>query len=536
MKIHTGAFMKSNNNFHFFALGMIILGAFFLGMFFYTGLYASDDSRYLGLLREARFGVAAVPELAVARWLISLPILAYGQLFGIGAFWVASLHTIQYLGLIIVAAYLTRLMASDWASVAAGVLVASCPLVLIYSGAILPDNLLTLLIVSGLIFAIKSHEARSHREALTWAVLVGSAVGLSFTVKEPSIIFTAFAPLLCVVSFVKSRMDGVRIAIAIGAGFLLVLAIDMVICTWLFGDPIVRLRLGSVPSVLESARTAMEKQGRLPIARIDKAARAVSLIWHGIGYIFVPLAILSPLFLIIRPWRSFPIAALALTACATVAYHVLGSLSIREYVGIWIQARYLTVGAVLLLILVVVLADRAIRMASVQLPAAKPILGVLAAAAVLAFAGWSIAGAERWAGQIYRAPMVQEVLAFAERPRPDDLPVYAYGRVVGIVQLAALEGIARLPPIEHAGDRFIVLMDRHVGDPFLKGLLTPADWTAREMTAAEHGVLVWNSRRAALLAALGWPDTSMLVPPRKLSIYLVERRGDRSVGDLANPS
>src|SRR5262249_20686731 len=91
--------------------------------------------------------------------------------------------------------------------------------------------------------------------------------------------------------------------------------------------------------------------------------------------------------------------------------------------------------------------------------------------------------------------------------------VLPYGiKDLHIYPLSQLDEAARASP-------FLLFMAKSEGNPVNAGILQSNEFEVQELTAKEHGVLMWTDRSAELKAACGWPDRAFMVPPQSLVIY-----------------
>jgi len=207
-------------------------------------------------------------------------------------------------------------------------------------------------------------------------------------------------------------------------------------------------------------------------------------------------------------------------------FHVLGTISLTEYIGVPLKPRYWAPAAVLLIILAVAIGDELLnRWAR---PRIQPMVRIIAFACVLAVVASSVLTAAPRAGRIYWSPLVQEFLAAYSMTRASKpkMPIFAGPEITARVLPYPLEhDVHPASQLEGAikGDlpAFLLFMDESEADPIEAGLLPNEGFEVRKLTADQHGVLMWVDRAAALKAAFGWPDPTAIVPPRSLVIYKV---------------
>lgn len=526
--------MRSVEPWYATAVTLLACSTLGLAIFFFGGFYGFDDWQYSAFLRSMVHGGDVSPTLGAARWLISLPYAAYGLLFGLEPYWAVSLHSLQYLVLVLATVGLTRMLASRSASLAAGTLAATCPLIALYSGILLPDILTALLIVAEIAFVLFAYRARDRRRTLLWCAAAGFTHAMVFITKEPGVIFVLAAPILVVALFLRERRLGLQAAGTMAAGFLVGAGLDMALSAMIFGDPIVRLTRGSSEGVMDHARNAMQRQGTYPLDRINRISGNISSQWTvmgvGAGAPFIYASLLAPLLLLAPIFRRFDVLVLSTTLFAAVAYHTFGTLSLREYVGIWLNPRYYAPAAILAFVLAALAVDRLLAISPwprANLAARLVLLGASVVLGVL-----FVAGSAHHAKRIFDMELTDEVHAAPIHigARHPGIPIVAGPFITSrILRFGPIPGLERSRQFDDALRRnpeaVIVLMHTSEGDPSAKGIMPEHGYRAIELAAEEHGLWMWQDRPAALRAAFGKPDPDALQPPQQLRIYRVEREG-----------
>lgn len=309
----------------------LLVGSALLAAYFYVGPFGSDDLQYVQL------AVGGKPSLGTARYAVSGYYLFWARWLDV---WLAAYAFFLYAFALGAAAYVfARKFVAEPAAMLAGVLTAFHPLAFYYAAAILPDNPL------GLFFLIHvgAFAAFAWRNGGLWmAALSGAALGACYATKEASVVFaapTAFAGTWLLVSRRKDVWKGALVFV--GALAVVVLA-DMGISRILFGDPIYRLTYSAEHDVVAKAKVYMDTQGIRPadrfdyvVRRLDEFVPASVLLLNGVAVVGLPL-------LAWRWKRDLFAAALYVSASAVTvfAYLTWGSISIKEYVGVPLQARY----------------------------------------------------------------------------------------------------------------------------------------------------------------------------------------------------
>ena len=507
-----------------FGLAGLIFISVLLAIYFFTGLYGSDDGNYTAILQGMRSGDS---PWGGARWLISVPYALIGQLLGTNLFWSVWVASLWYLALVLVTVFLTRELSSFWPAICAGFLVAACPLVLFYSGALLPDNIIAVAILCEILFAVKAYEATSSAALLRWSGLAGVMQGLAFTVKEPILIFVVVCPILFIALLLRgNRGDALKAGLAMALGFLLVLAFDIALSSALFGEPFARFSENR--NGVFFAQQRMQAEGTYPLERIATAAKRTSSLWkvieHPVGSLFIWGSLLAPMILLIPIFRRFGVVLVSTTLSFMMLFHVLGSISLTSYVGVPLKARYWAPAAVLFLILAVIIVYTCISLAKNR---PRIALSAIAVSAALALGISSIAGVAAHAGQMYSSQLVREFAA-ANAVSKQLFPgtsVYAGPEVTArVLERYGMRGdVTPASLIKQRADTrqapFLLWMSSADGDP-IKSTLLDDSFEVKKLTPKEHGVLVWKDRRSELMSAFGWPDPAALQPPQSLHIFL----------------
>ncbi len=502
-----------------------------LAMLYFGGFYGYDDWQYSSFLRALRYDEEIRPTLGGARWLVSLPYAAYAQLFGLDPYWAVSLHSLEYLALVWIAMALAGLVASPAASIAAGLLLATCPIILLYSGALLPDNIVTLLFLLQFIVFLRFMKFPDEKKALRLAATAGFLHALLYMTKEPSVLFGVGFIVIAVVSYQRSKAVMLRTVLAVFIGFSAGILIDLALGWLVFGDPIVRLSLGGSDHVTNSALNRMVQQGTYPLERLATAALGISSQWQifgvGFGYPILLAAIASPALLLIRAFRRTEVVILSLTALLIVVYHTFGSLSLTQYVGIWLNPRYYAPAAALVILLFVIIADIAIK--HIGSEAVRRVVGSALIFAVLTFSAASVIGSLSQADQVFHMRVVDEVYSAAAHfaVTEPEFPVYAgkfvTQRIVRFGPVANLRGFDEAKRDLRRGQQMIIILYTAEKSFEEAGIPLPNGIIATALGPADHGLLMWKNKISGVADVLGKRNADNQAPLRFIKFFRLQK-------------
>ena len=402
-------------------LMLMALGAL-VGGYYFTGLYGSDDLQYVAGALGLGGSVPEYATLGGGRYTVTAPLRLFLSLAGGDLQLAVAGFTLLYIASAFVVYALVASFAGRRVAAIAGVLVIANPLLFIYSGAVLPDNILAASFTcSVLLLARWCYGADTERAKAKLLVLVGVSAGLCYVTKEASLVF--LLPL-CVYTAYSANRDGgwwrLGASVALGlAGFVIVLAMDMAISTYTFGHPFARLAYASELDLVDGLRSFMDRQGTYPWERLKTVWDQIWSSWPGV---VIYLAAAVYLAVIRGSFASFVRSAdgvVALSAAWTFAYLTWGSVSLREYIGVPIQERYFAPVAVLLCVLLARAAGELHKRHS----------GGSSWPAVVGLAllvGWQVTWPLERAGNIYRAVEHRELsaLVVAQKLSSPSVPIF----------------------------------------------------------------------------------------------------------------
>lgn len=393
-----------------------------IGGYFFAGLYGSDDLQYVA----GAYGLGGqVPDYATiggGRYTITAP-LRFFLIASSGDLQIAVLgFTLMYIAGACVVCCLVSRVASKSTALLSGILVVSNPLLFIYSGAVLPDNVLAILYACAALVLARwgvGYDTRLVRFGLL--VLVGGAAGLSYITKEASVVF--MLPLCVYAAYFSIRRGGGAefvMTVSFGLlGFGLVLLGDMALSSYTFGHPFARLAYASELNLVDGVRKFMDRQGTYPWERLSTVWDqfwttwpAVVLYLVGAGYLVAVRGSLVNFF------RSVD-GVIAVSAAWTFAYLTWGSVSLREYIGVPLQERYFAPCAVLLCVL---FARALVELYERHFSGRTR----LACITVVLLVGWQVLWPLDRAGDIYRAAEHRELrtAVASQRLLSPEVPIF----------------------------------------------------------------------------------------------------------------
>ncbi len=389
-------------------LALAVATAALLDFIFFTGIFGSDDGTYLtlagdmlrghqagGNARPSRLGVIAVAAAALC--------IARGE-----AQTASLLFAAFHLGLVLIVYELGARLHGWQAGLTAAVLTAFCPILVVYSGCVLPDTPAALFLAMS--FTVTLARGRTARSGLpssrSWFA-AGVLLGVAYLMKEVSAVF---APVIAIMALWPADGAGTRQRLsrfgAAAGGFAVVVAAHLIVAHALYGSLSVLVkRMDFDPSALDYPILTPWGRGLDALARLDAQLGIFGPVLLG-GVALYP-------FVRGRSW------ALWAAGIWLVAYSIWGSISPRVYVPAPLQARYFTVALPFAIVcLAAVLASgagRLLRSVARWQFADRAVKAALCLAALIFFTG-SVLVVSRLAGSIYYAPEangVSQALDFA---------------------------------------------------------------------------------------------------------------------------
>lgn len=381
--------------------------ALVIGGYFFTGLYGSDDLQYVAGAIGLGGDIPAYATLGGGRYTVTVPLRLFLELGGGDPQLAVVGFTAVYLAIVLGAYLLIAQIHNKATAFVAAALIAANPLLFIYSGAVLPDNILAMSFACAVILLARWGFGSDTRRTRGWLlVLVGVFAGLCYVTKEASLIF--FPPLCVYTVLVAIARGGIRelaAAVAIGLlGFCVVLAVDMALSAYLFGHPFSRLTYAAELDLVVGVRHFMEKQGTYPWERFGTVWDQLWVSWPAVIVYLIGALYLIQLRGSVRAFLLSMDGVIALSVAWTFGYLTWGSVSFREYIGVPLQERYYAPCALLLCIL---MARAVVEFVERHLAGREWVARIGLALLV----GWQVLWPLERAGNIYRAAEHREFRA-----------------------------------------------------------------------------------------------------------------------------
>ncbi|MBI4578913.1 MAG: glycosyltransferase family 39 protein [Planctomycetes bacterium] len=381
-------------------LAAVLALALLISTFFYSGYFASDDASYLYGIKAVCGESRLVPSnLGGVRLGVTAPAALVYRFAHASIFATIASFLIYPPLMALVAYWMGRRIHSVTTGLVAAFLVATCPIVYCFAGAILPDNPmsfwagLSLLAATGAIIAGHREDPRPAREAVGF-LAAGLLLGLAYMAKETALILVvplALAGILAGPRFSIGRLGS--LAVLFVMGFAAALLLEAVCLRQIAGVWFWRLATSQDAAVMTAFRAKAEQQGWQVSARLGALASELRPL---LGAPSVWLLAALPLYPILtRAGEGRRKAALVLLATFiwTFLYLTFGSASFKRYQPPTIQARYYALCVVPFAVMVAqVLTWATERLARLR----RPRILWTAVAALLTLGGPAL-----WAGHLF---------------------------------------------------------------------------------------------------------------------------------------
>jgi hypothetical protein len=407
-------------------------------LFFYTGYYASDDTRYLRAAQQivTEGTLPAQPDAAARRLAIVGWNALVAWLFGFHVPLIAGSYVVFHQLANLLTFALGRRLFDDSVALLATYCTAMTPLAVTFSTTVLPDLPLTCFLLLSLLLFLSSYDLRARdRTALAWLAMfaAGLSVGCGWMAKETALVVL---PFYFVVWLGLEQFRLTRSALVAGSVFALGLiaafAAEWAILSTLTGHSYTRLQW-AVGLRAGAAAVAKRPEGIYPLERLTFIVGHLRT-WFvntRFDYILLACALIYPFL----RGRKLTIWGLALWF---FAFHTWGSTSLSRYLPPPLQARYFTPMLPLLFLVYGFVALKIVR--SVPTAAKRPgwrrgIQALLVAVLVLhPLPG--LHASDRWAGKVYSADKVNASLkAIAGALERGGRPVVLSGTVTEYLDL-----------------------------------------------------------------------------------------------------
>jgi hypothetical protein len=338
--------MTARQNWQMFHPAMIIapLGAVILAYVFYTGLFCSDDTRYLiGIQKITRGEFIDLGSIAERRLIFLLPgALAY-WLSGGGNDAAIAVYSLFYVATPVVAWWATRRYGTGCAFIAA-IVTMMAPLLYVRAGALLPDVSSTF--ISALTMALtmaalrEPFEGTAHRRKL-YVFGMGATAMLGVAIKESNAVIAVLPFMfLSLSAFLERRLgSGFRDVVLAATGVVAVIAVEYILYKLFAGEWHSSLmNRASDHGFLAYTKT----QGFYPWERFIFLMGILDrwTTWmFGLALVSIPVLALAGL--LGKAWvRAWDWIVPAVFFTWTLAYFTIGTSSFSSYVPPVMQERY----------------------------------------------------------------------------------------------------------------------------------------------------------------------------------------------------
>ncbi|MGS1076558.1 ArnT family glycosyltransferase [Pseudoxanthomonas beigongshangi] len=510
---------------NFYALLLVVIGGALISLFYFTGLFGSDDLAYIN--GAAGFGQAPYYALlGAARYTISVPLRVMLELSGNEPQRAAFGFVVVFIALALAVYFLAGKIYDKRVALLSSVLVVVNPVLFFFAGAVLPDNMLSILFVAAvLLFACWYQCVRSNPSSGGWSLFLASTfAALCYVTKEAALAF--FLPVAVYALWTIRKLPLPLAARHLGwglGGTVCVLLGDLLLSYGIFGDPLIRFTVAKNMNVVEEAAKFMSYQGSTPVERFHYAYGQFKALWPA-----VPIYLASILFLV---WQHRSVSRfvcsvdgiVSLSAVWVMLFLTFGTISLHEYVGIPIQVRYYAPAAVLFCVVLARAVSPWLASTTIWRAAAMVLLTALMIYQVTF-------PAER-AGDIYRARefrAFQAAVSNAQERFPG-VPVYAGDyfsfRALGY---GPHHGVSPVKGNLHGGSEAIIIYNpaeaaKHA-DAWPLRCLSTADAGVTDITS-EVAPRMARTRMDGVEAELGFFDWSMTETKPRVLVIMVERDG-----------
>ncbi len=399
----------------------LVVLAFVLDFLFFTGFFASDDAGYLTGARAIAGQGEFEAGLGNTRFGITLPsALVYRLTHSVAA--VAWFHCVYHLILVVLANILGRLLHGERTGLIAAALIAICPLLYGFAGAVLPDNACSVWLAASMIaltLVQQRHPAAESATLTTWHArrarghfVAGVFLGIAYICKESALIMTIPAAIYVMSACRLRSLVWIQNGAFLALGLVAVFAADLVMLRLVSGQWV--SKMGMISDAEDIYLERMSWQGDSPFERFEFAYDKLALWMPAMLWVLLVGSVLYAC------WRDRHLGLMAFFWWPVI-YLTIGTTSLTEWLPSSIQNRYYAIvilPAVLMTAAIVShLVDR--WQASERVPGWSrdrwPVAVVVFAIAVL---GWGeMRAAQPNAGKIFKAPDARAFMAAIEAAR-----------------------------------------------------------------------------------------------------------------------
>ncbi len=232
--------MPNHANSSLSKLALLLLFAFVLRVIFFHGIAPGDPFTY----SDAAWGIAqghwnpGYFYEQTTRWAVLFPLAACYKIFGVREFSSALWPLLTSLGTVAVAYLLALHLKGERAALLAGIIVATFPLEIIYATQPMADCPLSFWLLLSLYCFVRGEAAETSKRKRWFFFISGIALALAYSTKFVAILI---APFFLLVLLWRRRIEWNWAWL--GAGFLLVFAVEFVIFQQVTGNGLARLDL-----------------------------------------------------------------------------------------------------------------------------------------------------------------------------------------------------------------------------------------------------------------------------------------------------
>lgn len=342
-----GSIISDNSSYKTDFLVLFIFAAA-VSFIYFTGFICSDDIGYLGAAKS----IAGISNQPVSgRYLRVAMIIPYSLylwiLRGFPLELSITYFTLIFILLCLTVYYVGRKWIGRTYGIIASILVTSCPTLYCFSGAILPDITIALIMLLAIFFTAQNLNIPDEKLiALKWNQLIhltvaGFCIAMVYTVKEPLIL--TFFPLVVYIlirTWKQSPITKIRIYSFFISGILFGVFLDSILSVIYCGSPFVRTTAHGSDEIIESLKVFMTRQGTTPGERFNYAINIISKDWKWFSF-YVIITLGGFVFHLFQKGKKNQLFLICFfTALCFFIIHVFASVRLTEYVALPIQVRY----------------------------------------------------------------------------------------------------------------------------------------------------------------------------------------------------
>ena len=311
---------------------IILFFTIVVDLFFYTGVYASDDGTYLGGL-EFFYHASANHNIASLRYGVTIPTAFIYYITGKSLLAVYGLLMLMHVAMTCFVYMFTLKLKDVSYALAVAILSALTPIFYIYAGAFFPDLFQTLYLFIAFYLSWKGLTKEKYK--VVFILLSGFVFGLSYVTKVSSVIMFVPFFLMYLEYFKFNIKDLIKYFFLFCLGFMTLVSIEVVINMLLLNEPFPRFTI--VHGAKDLYLKKMAINGVLPLDRLETVWHKLTQLYPVSYLIVLLIGFISALFSKL-PYKL----TLFIFALWPFLYLTFGSTSLSQYLPPSIQARYYT--------------------------------------------------------------------------------------------------------------------------------------------------------------------------------------------------